>query len=278
MRIRTIKPEFWESESLGRVSREARLLFIGLFTCCDDSGRARAGSRLLASRLYPYDTDAVKRVPGWLSELEAEKCIRVYQSDGETYLDIPKWLSHQKIDRPSQSKLPPFARAREDSRNVALEQGTGNGNREQGKEQGKEPQTPETPPAVTQDPLEIPTTLKTPDFVRAWGIWMNVRRGMKKPGNWVTLFRSQLDWLAKYDPATATEILSASTRNGWTGLFEPKSNANHASRGPTPGARKNFTSTADNAAARIREIESVGDTWPEDQPPVEPPGMAQEPL
>jgi hypothetical protein len=136
VRIRTIKPEFWESESLGRVSREARLLFIGLFSCCDDSGRTRASSRLLASRLYPYDTDAAPQIEGWLSELEGERCIRRYVVDGEQYLDIPKWLSHQKIDRPSASKIPEFV---EGSRGIAkCSLGTGNGNREQGIAPGEE--------------------------------------------------------------------------------------------------------------------------------------------
>ena len=54
-RIRTIKPEFPQSESVGRLSREARLLFLLLFTLVDDAGRSRAASRMLASVLYPYD-------------------------------------------------------------------------------------------------------------------------------------------------------------------------------------------------------------------------------
>ncbi len=36
------------------------------------------------------------------------------------------------------------------------------------------------------------------------------------------MFREQLDWLAPFGAATATEILSTSIRNGWQGLFEPK--------------------------------------------------------
>jgi len=145
MRIRSIKPEFWESESLGRVSREARLLFIGLFSCCDDVGRARASSRLLASRLFPYDDDAFKRLPSWIAELEKQGCIRIYVVDGESYLDLPKWANHQKIDKPSASKLPSFDDVREDSRefeNNSL--GTGNGNREE--EQGED--SADKPPSV----------------------------------------------------------------------------------------------------------------------------------
>lgn len=107
-RIRTIKPEFPQSESIGRISREARLLFIMLWTIVDDEGRTRASSRMLASLLYPYDDDARVLIDGWLSELEAAGKVRRYEVDGSTYLDIPKWLEHQKIDRPSTSRLPPF--------------------------------------------------------------------------------------------------------------------------------------------------------------------------
>lgn len=168
MRIRTIKPEFWESETLGKVSREARLLFVGLFSCCDDSGRTRASSRLLASRLFPYDDDACRHLPRWLAELEAQKCVRLYQVDGEHFLEIPKWLSHQKIEKPTPSKLPTFTedspKAREDSRGfeknvlgmgMGMGMGTGNGNREQEEEQGTGDRNAAPPP--TPDPIPTKT-------------------------------------------------------------------------------------------------------------------------
>jgi hypothetical protein len=110
-RIRTVKPEFPQSESMGRVSRDARLLFILTWTLCDDAGRTRAASRMLASLLYPYDDDAPKKIDGWLAELEREGCIVRYSADGATYLQVCNWLSHQKIDKPSASKIPPFDEA-----------------------------------------------------------------------------------------------------------------------------------------------------------------------
>lgn len=116
-RIRTIKPEFPHSETLGRVSRDARLLFVNLFTIADDAGRARASSRLLASLLYPFDDDAAHLIDGWLNELSNVGAVRIYDVDGTAYLDIPKWLEHQKIDRPSPSRLPEYsAKPREPSR------------------------------------------------------------------------------------------------------------------------------------------------------------------
>jgi hypothetical protein len=133
-RIRTIKPEFPQSESMGRLSRDARLLFIMLWTIVDDAGRTRAASRMLASLLFPYDDDAAALIDGWLDELEREKCIRRYEVNGSQYLEVCNWLKHQKIDRPSKSRLPDFdeasrtlANPREASENLAADLGPGPG-------------------------------------------------------------------------------------------------------------------------------------------------------
>lgn len=129
-RIRTIKPEFPQSESMGRVSRDARLLFVMLWPICDDHGRTRAASRMLASLLFPYDDDAPKLIDGWLAELEREGCIRRYVVDGSTFLEVCNWLNHQKIDKPSKPQFPGFDEGypspREDSRMfVAGQEGKG---------------------------------------------------------------------------------------------------------------------------------------------------------
>ena len=114
-RIRTIKPEFPQSESMGRVSRDARLLFVQLWCICDDHGRTRAASRMLASLLYPYDDGqdgheltTAADVEAWLRELEREGCVVRYVVDGAHYVQVSNWLNHQKIDRPSASKFPAF--------------------------------------------------------------------------------------------------------------------------------------------------------------------------
>ncbi len=130
-RIRTIKPELPHSESMGRVSRDARLLFMLLFTLVDDFGRTRAASRLLASLLYPYDNDAPALMDGWKAELAAEGCITLYEVDGTQYLEITNWLKHQKIDHPSRSKFPgpseSLARPREPLAKSCSGKGKGSG-------------------------------------------------------------------------------------------------------------------------------------------------------
>ncbi|WP_198116907.1 hypothetical protein [Massilia rhizosphaerae] len=100
---------------MGNVSRDARLTFIQLWTLADDEGRLRGNSRMLASLLFPYDDGedghaltTAKDVERWLVELEREGCIVRYQIDGAAYMQICNWLIHQKIDKPSKSKIPPF--------------------------------------------------------------------------------------------------------------------------------------------------------------------------
>ena len=154
-RIRTIKPEFPQSESMGRVSRESRLCFILLWTLADDAGRLRGNSRMLASLLYPYDDDAKKLMDRWLTELHDQRCITRYTVDGDSYIQISAWLQHQKIDKPSPSKIPEPSRGfanvpaasespREDS---AADQGRDQGEERKGEE-------PSAPAALTLSDLE----------------------------------------------------------------------------------------------------------------------------
>lgn len=114
-RIRTVKPEFADSESMGRVSRDARLLFVIMWTIADDAGRLRGAARYLASRAFPYDVDAPGLVDGWLAELEREDCITRYVADGSSYIAITHWTLHQRIEKPSESKLPALRTVGEDS-------------------------------------------------------------------------------------------------------------------------------------------------------------------
>lgn len=154
-RIRTIKPEFPQSESMGRVSRESRLCFIMLWTIADDEGRLRGNSRMLASLLYPYDDDAKKHIDGWLDQLSSEGCIARYEVDGTSYVQILKWREHQKIDKPSASKIPPFvepsrpfAKPREDS-SADQDQDLGRDQGEEGIDSCAEPPSDSAPPIVS---------------------------------------------------------------------------------------------------------------------------------
>ena len=187
-RIRSIKPEFPQSESMGRISRDARLLFILLFTVVDDAGITRGNSRMLASLLFPYDNDAGNFIDGWLGELEVEECVIRYVVDGQTYLQICNWLNHQKIDKPTPSKLPAFDSSREDSRilPVGRDRNGEDGNcieeGERIREEGsafanpleKKPSKPKT-----ESPLKILLELGVSE--QAAKDWLTVRKAKRAP-------------------------------------------------------------------------------------------------
>jgi len=171
-RIRTIKPEFPQSESMGKVSRDARLTFILLWTLADDSGRLRGNSRMLASLLYPYDDDARRSIDRWLDELVTVGSIIRYEIDGDSFIAIAKWLSHQKIDKPSKSRIPPPIEGSDDPRehspNPREDSLLDQGSKDQGsKDQGREPRVKLAKPDGVSD--------------RVWQDFLAHRKAKKAP-------------------------------------------------------------------------------------------------
>lgn len=107
-RIRSLKPEAFQSESLGRVSVSAERTFYGMSTQADDRGRLRHKPVTINADLWAYrpthtPTDLIEE----LTQLEVEGLVCVYVGcDGKEYLHLVTWDEHQKIDRPSRSRLP----------------------------------------------------------------------------------------------------------------------------------------------------------------------------
>ena len=122
-RIRSIKPEFFSDEKLARVSRESRLLFIGLWTvACDDYGVSRAHPGFL-KQIFPYDNDlGLAEIDRLVDELEAEGFVSRFEAQGERYLVVWNWSKHQKVDHPGKCRnpLPPenLARVSRESRDI----------------------------------------------------------------------------------------------------------------------------------------------------------------
>ncbi|MFF8725901.1 hypothetical protein ACF073_05345 [Streptomyces sp. NPDC015171] len=107
-RIRTIKPEAFVSESLAEVSVEAERTFFGLLTQSDDHGRHRDNAAIIAGLLWPLRAEHTSvHVEDDLHQLaNAELICRYTGCDGRLYLHVVTWSEHQKIDKPSQSRLP----------------------------------------------------------------------------------------------------------------------------------------------------------------------------
>lgn len=86
--------------------------------------------------------------------------------------------------------------------------------------------------------LLVPLLLNVPEFLIPWQQWSAIRRKGKKPkSGWDDYFAKQLAWLEPFGLATAIEIVAASARNEWQGLFEPKG---HARSQQSTGRRASF--------------------------------------
>lgn len=117
MRIRTIKPEFWQNEELSELSAETRLLAIGLLNCVDDEGYMKSHPALIKSQLFPFNEDSLN-IQGMLNELSRVGFIRLLKGhDGKDYLHVVNFLKHQKVNRPSPSKINGFIEFTEHSVN-----------------------------------------------------------------------------------------------------------------------------------------------------------------
>lgn len=106
-RTRMLKPEFFRSRSLARVSRDARLTFQGLWVCADAAGRGLAHTVILKGDIWPLEDDITPGVIAeHLAELEREHII-LYQDGEDTLYAIRNWEKHQSASyRTGDAKYP----------------------------------------------------------------------------------------------------------------------------------------------------------------------------
>ena len=105
-RQRMVKPEFFDSESLGACSIAARLCFIGLWVIGDDYGNQKLQPSRMRMKLFPYDEMDDAAFLAILDELEQAGCIKCYERDGERFLNIPNFAVYQTVRKPSASNIP----------------------------------------------------------------------------------------------------------------------------------------------------------------------------
>lgn len=105
-RIRTVKPSFWGSGATAQLSRDARLLTIGLISFADDDGRFLGSTAAINGYVFPNDDLPPAKVRRWLDEVAKVGLVHEYQRDGVRYGCFPTWHEHQVINRYTPSTLP----------------------------------------------------------------------------------------------------------------------------------------------------------------------------
>jgi len=143
MRIRSLKPEFWKSESMSAIDPFSRLTAIALLNASDDYGYFPANPTILRGDIFPFeDVEKVSRALAKLSEIGYIKVGTAKNAhQGKKIGKVVNFHLHQKVDHPSKRvytddsiewDTPPretLASPRE-----SLDQEQGAGSREQGLE------------------------------------------------------------------------------------------------------------------------------------------------
>lgn len=104
-RIRTIKPEFWTAEQVMELSRDARLLFVGMWNFCDDAGVHPAALKTLKAEVFPGDDITSGDIQTMVDEIIAQGLLVEFEHEGRRWWHVTGW-KHQLINRPTPSRYP----------------------------------------------------------------------------------------------------------------------------------------------------------------------------
>ena len=105
-RIRTTKPSFWGSATVARLSRDARLLTLGLISFADDDGRFLGSTAAINGFVFPNDDLPAIKVRRWINEVVGVGLVHEYEAGGVRYGCFPSWHEHQVINRYTPSGFP----------------------------------------------------------------------------------------------------------------------------------------------------------------------------
>jgi hypothetical protein len=92
-RSRSLRPGFFKNDLLVQLPFEARLLFAGLWTLADKEGRLEDRPLKIKMELFPGDDINTNDL---LAQLADKKFITRYQVEGESYIQVNKFLEHQR--------------------------------------------------------------------------------------------------------------------------------------------------------------------------------------
>jgi hypothetical protein len=274
-RIRTVKPEFFTSLTVAGLSVEARLTFIGLWTHVDDQGRCVDDPRLIKAAVWPLDDRISADIERDLRELTESSLILRYKVGERSYLCVRAWDEHQRINRPTKSRLPappddppPPASGQDASWRPAetpgerpenslpasksvrahaqlTEDSLAERNREQGKEQGKE-QGLATPPASLREAAAKRGTRIPDDFAVTAEMVAWARENAPQVNGSYETAKFVDYWRAKAGrDATKTDWIG--TWRNW--MRKAQEDTTRGGRGVTTGANRHTSQRHDNPFA-----------------------------
>jgi hypothetical protein len=102
-RIRSLKQE-WLDDELASEDSDTRVLSVGLILFADDYGRGKASPDVLLGRVFPRKPMEV--LARAMVGVARHRYVILYEAEERPYFQIRGWVKHQRVDHPSQGKLP----------------------------------------------------------------------------------------------------------------------------------------------------------------------------
>lgn len=219
-RIRTIKPEFFRNERLCTLPEVTHYgMAVGLLTYADDEGYFNANPGLIKGEIFPLREPSVSIIE-MLAQLESIDFIQMFDGkDGRRYGRIVNFLEHQKINRPSPSKIKKLVNKNEPSpinHGELTEDSLPEG---KGKEQGN---GREGKGSLALDLHEPEGEILPGVDNAAWCAWVDYRKQIRKPLKQVSMLAAQRELAAFGSEQMA--VVEHSIANGYQGLY-PKNKA-----------------------------------------------------
>ncbi|NJC36406.1 hypothetical protein GGR60_000896 [Xanthomonas arboricola] len=104
-RIRTIKPEFWKHEDLSALPEITHMLAAALLNHADDEGYFNANPALVKAECLPLRESSVSTHDSLQSLAKAGFIELGVGEDGKRYGRVVKFDEHQRVNRPTPSKI-----------------------------------------------------------------------------------------------------------------------------------------------------------------------------
>lgn len=106
-RIRTLKPEHRQHRKIGPLTDRQYRLWVGMLCDADDHGRLVAEPEQLRVTIWGYHRRVTAaHVADDLGRLHDAGLVILYRAEGVLYAAFPSWKDHQKVDHPTDSRLP----------------------------------------------------------------------------------------------------------------------------------------------------------------------------
>lgn len=114
MRMRVIRPDFYDDERIGRLSWDARLVLVGMWSYVRDEGVGKDQLGLIIGTLFAFDSErdhegTRQLVSDALDELCAAGLLVRFEADGVNYIEVAHWPRWQQPKYPAKQRFPTSA-------------------------------------------------------------------------------------------------------------------------------------------------------------------------